>query len=169
MSYTRFSDVMLKAYPAYKWEPITVTTNDDYKLMLFHVWNEEKRKELGAQGPILFQHGTGQDGVNFLSEYGMTETLPGPAVQIQFADLGYDVYLGNNRGTEYSLGHADFSTASDNPSVFWDFTLDGLALDVLANSKAMTENATGGNSKGWYFGYSQGTIQALIALAKYET
>ena len=37
---------------------------------------------------------------------------------------------------------------------------------MLANSKAMSENA--GNRKGWYFGYSQGTSQAMIALAKYE-
>ena len=102
MSYTRFKDLMSQAYPDYQWEPITVTTSDDYKLTLFHVWNEEKRTELGAQGPILFQHGGGQDGVDFLQGYGMTDYLPGPAVQIQFADLGYDVYLGNNRGTEYS-------------------------------------------------------------------
>ena len=135
-----------------------MTTSDNYKLTLFHVWSEEKRKELGAQGPILFQHGTGQDGVDFLKDYGMTEQLPGPAVQIQFADLGYDVYLGNNRGTEYSQGHVDYKSAEDNPALYWDFTLDEFALDVLANTKAMTENATGGNAKGWYFGYSQGTI-----------
>ena len=67
------------------------------------------------------------------------------------------------------MSHVDFNSPSDNPAVFWNFSLDGLALDVLANSKAMTENATGVNEKGWYFGYSQGTIQALIALAKYET
>ena len=73
MSYPRFSELMTKAYPSYQWEPLTVTTIDNYKLTLFHVWNEEKRKELGAQGPILFQHGGGLDGVRFLEDFGMTE------------------------------------------------------------------------------------------------
>ena len=53
----------------------------------------------------------------------------------------------------------DFKSPSDNPAVFWNYSLEGFALDVLANSKAMTANAAnGGNSKGWYIGYSQGTI-----------
>lgn len=65
------------------------------------MWNAEKRDELGAQGPILFQHGTGQDGTGFL-EMG---SVDGTAMPIQFADLGYDIYIGNNRGTEYSRGH----------------------------------------------------------------
>ena len=44
-----------------------------------------------------------------------------------------------------------------------------MAFDVLANSKAMTENAAGNFSKGWYVGYSQGTIQAMAALARFES
>ena len=38
--------------------------------------------------------------------------------------------------------------------MYWDFTIDGFALDMLAQSKAMTENAAGNFSKGWYVGYS---------------
>ena len=44
-----------------------------------------------------------------------------------------------------------------------------MAFDVIANSKAMTENAAGNFSKGWYVGYSQGTIQAMAALARFES
>ena len=64
--------------------------------------------------------------------------------------------MANNRGTEYSQGHVDFDSPADNPAVYWDFSLDGFALDVLANSKAMTENSAGGKNggKGWYIGYS---------------
>ena len=105
MSYTRFADFMSASYPDHTWEAINVTTNDDYELTLFHVWNAAKRTELGAQGPILFQHGGGQDAVAFLLMGGGTEWNPGNAAPIQFADLGYDIYLGNNRGTEYSRGH----------------------------------------------------------------
>ena len=156
---------MSTQYATYKWEAIPVTTQDKYELTLFHVWNADKRTELGVQGPILFQHGTGQDGTGFL-QMGANELNPGTAMPIQFADLGYDVYIGNNRGTEYSRGHTDLDSPAENPAVYWDFTIDGFALDLLAQSKAMTENADSG--KGWYVGYSQGTIQALVALSKYE-
>lgn len=105
MSATRFADLMSSTYPTYQWEELTVVTADRYELTLFHVWNQSQRDELGAQGPILFQHGGGQDAVGFLLMGGGTEWNPGNAAPIQFADLGYDIYLGNNRGTEYSLGH----------------------------------------------------------------
>ena len=102
MSYRRFADLMASSYPNHKWEPLTVTTSDNYELTLFHVWNEQARNEIGAQGPILFQHGDTQDGTIYLENGGQTDWNPGTAAPIQFADLGYDIYLGNNRGTEYS-------------------------------------------------------------------
>ena len=66
MSYARFADLMASSYPSHSWEPLTVTTSDNYELTLFHVWNDEARNKIGAQGPILFQHGGGQDGVGYL-------------------------------------------------------------------------------------------------------
>lgn len=91
--------------------------------------------------------------------------MPGAAPHIQMADLGHDIYISNNRGTEYSQGHKTYS-AEDDAKQYWDFTFDGFGEDVRANSKAMFVNA--GKGKGWYFGYSQGTMQALVALAKYD-
>ena len=82
------------------------------------------------------------------------------------ADLGHHVYLGNNRGTDYSRGHETLS-AVDDQAEYWDFSWYEMAEDVLANIEAMYDNA--GTGKGWYFGYSQGTIQMLVALTKYET
>ena len=58
---------------------------------------------------------------------------------------------------------------ADDPATYWDFSFHEFAYDVIANSKAMTENAAGNFSKGWYFGYSQGTIQALAGMAKFES
>ena len=57
MSYPRFADMMVRDYPTYNWEPLSVTTSDNYELTLFHVWNEAKQTALGPQGPVLFQHG----------------------------------------------------------------------------------------------------------------
>ena len=47
------------------------------------------------------------------------------------------------------------ASPADNPEVFWDYTMDGLALDVVANARAMMKNS--GNGKGWYIGHSQGS------------
>ena len=82
------------------------------------------------------------------------------------ADLGHDIYIGNNRGTDYSQTHKTYS-ASTNQAEYWNFTFADMAEDVLANVKAM--NISAGTGKGWYYGWSQGTIQMLVALAKYET
>ena len=86
---------------------------------------------------------------------------------IQLADLGYDIFFGNTRSKEYSTGHTQLSSPAENPELYWNFSWHEMAFDVLANSKAMIENAAGGYSKGWFIGYSQGTIQAVVALAKY--
>ena len=145
MSYSRFEAVMATKYPTYQWEAIKTTTEDDHILTLFHIWNEEKKAELGPKGPVYFQHGRGKDGAGFLDEGGKTALSPEPAPMIQIADLGHDVYMGNGRGTEYSIGHTAMASPADNPEVFWNYSMDGLALDVLANAKTMTENS--GNGK----------------------
>jgi len=41
-----------------------------------------------------------------------------------------------------------------------------MSYDVLAYVKAMTENHDG--RKGFYYGWSQGTIQMIVALTKFE-
>lgn len=79
------------------------------------------------------------------------------------AKKGYDVYIGNNRGTEYSAGHP--SLAYDS-AAYWDYNLDGYAEDVRANMRAMYE--VSGNKKGYYFGVSLGTIQMMVALSQFE-
>ena len=80
------------------------------------------------------------------------------------AGEGYDVYIGSNRGTSNSSGHE--SLAYDS-AAYWDFSLDGYAEDALANMRAMYKHS--GNKKGYYFGYSLGTVQMQIALSKFES
>ena len=41
-----------------------------------------------------------------------------------------------------------------------------MSYDALAYVKAMTENHDG--RKGFYYGHSQGTIQMIVALTKFE-
>jgi len=53
MSYPKFDALMAtELLSGYQWEPLTVTTSDNYVLTLFHVWSDEKRD--ASKGPILF-------------------------------------------------------------------------------------------------------------------
>lgn len=49
---------------------------------------------------------------------------------------------------------------------YWDFTWADMAEDARASVKAMTKH--NGAEKGFYVGWSQGTIQMTVALTKYE-
>ena len=91
-SYPIFEFQMATDFPDYGWEALKVTTADDYILTMFHVWNPEKLDK--SKQPILFQHGATGSAT-------LWPTLIDP-IPFYMADLGYDIYLGNNRGTDYS-------------------------------------------------------------------
>lgn len=76
---------------------------------------------------------------------------------------GYDVYIGNNRGTEYSSGHDSLAYTSEE---YWSYDFEGYTEDVLANMKMMFDHS--GEKKGYYYGFSLGTVQMLMALPKFE-
>ena len=83
-----------------------------------------------------------------------------------YSRLGHDVYIGNNRGTEYSQTHTTLDAETDQAE-YWNFSFNDYADDVLANVIAMHLSA--GTGKGWYYGWSMGTVQMLVALTKYES
>ena len=149
-----FGGVVDTLYEGYGWEELTVTTVDGYILPLHHVWNPETRDS--AKGPIMFMHGAGGDSVSSLAFYPWMREL---------IDLGHDFYLANNRGNSLALDHVQYDYMEDQKE-FWDFSFHEFANDITASAKVMSENA--GTGKGWYFGYSQGTIQGMVALATQE-
>ena len=79
------------------------------------------------------------------------------------ADLGYDVWIGNNRGTEYSQGHTTYEATGATAEEYWDFSWADMSNDVKANIMAIKEETL--EDKIYYIGYSQGTIQMHYALA----
>ena len=84
---------------------------------------------------------------------------------LQLADLGYDIWIGNNRGTEYSQGHKTLS-AVDDPE-YWSWTWSEMGLyDDKANISFIKEKAN--QDKIFYIGYSQGTVQMFYALSHIE-
>jgi len=98
-------------------------------------------------------------GASWLSE----SSINGKSPFVQLADMGYTVYLGTNRGGFESQGHSSLSAADE---AYWNFGLDGLAEDVVANMEAVSADNQG--KKGTYFGYSLGSTQMMIAMSKFE-
>ena len=141
--YPRFQAEMDKH--GYDWEAKTVTTEDDYILTTFHVLGKSGVERTGAsQGSVLIQHGDFEDGTSMMSEF------VGEPFHLLLVDAGYDVWIGNNRGTMYSLGH---KTLTIEDRAYWDWSWAQMGLyDTPANITEI-KNQTG-FEKIFYLGYS---------------
>jgi len=77
------------------WTAYEITTSDGYILNTFKI---SPPAEIPPQGSsILAMHGHSQDGTRWLTNY--EDGLP---FHINLVMEGYTVWIGNNRGTEYS-------------------------------------------------------------------
>jgi len=156
--YPRFQAVMDQW--GYNWEAIKVTTDDHYILSTFHVLGKKGSTQKATQGSVLIQHGDLEDGASWMANY---KTQP---FHLKLVDAGYDVWIGNNRGTMYSWGHTTLNAATDPE--YWDWTWADMGLyDDTANIKAI--KAKMGVDKIFYLGYSQGTAQMHYGMAKLES
>ncbi|XP_010028409.2 triacylglycerol lipase 1 [Eucalyptus grandis] len=133
----------------------TVETKDGYLLALQRV--SFGNREFGAEGapPVLLQHG--------LFMAGDVWFLDSPVQSLGFilADHGFDVWVGNVRGTRWSHGHVSLSEKDKD---FWDWSWEELALYDLAEMIRYISSIT--SSKVFLVGHSQGTIMSLAALTQ---
>ena len=83
--------------------------------------------------------------------------------QLELAHQGYDVWIGNNRGTKYSQRHQTYQATGASEQDYWDFSWADMAYDDVANIAGI--KSITGEDKITYLGYSQGTIQMHYALA----
>lgn len=86
------------------------------------------------------------------------------------ADAGYDVWLGNVRGSKYGYRHRRYRT---NSYEFWRFSIDEMALFDLPESIDYIRNACarkgdGGDVRVGYVGFSQGTAIAFAGFSLNE-
>ena len=120
--YTRWKDQMDKW--GYTWEAFEVTTEDDYILTTFRITGKVGETAFSpTKGAVLIQHGYTMDAANWISDY---TTKPMPLI---LADNGYDVWMGNNRGTEYSRGNRKGLNISQKEFWAWDWGEMGIYDD----------------------------------------
>ncbi|OEL14363.1 Triacylglycerol lipase 1 [Dichanthelium oligosanthes] len=135
----------------------TVETDDGFLLSLQHIPHGKNGVTDNAGPPVFLQHGLFQGGDTWFinsNEQSLGYIL---------ADNGFDVWIGNVRGTRWSKGH---STLSVHDKLFWDWSWQDLAeYDLLA---MLSYVYTVTQSKILYVGHSQGTIMGLAAFTKPE-
>ena len=121
----------------YSFSTHKVVTEDNYILTIFRVQNKGKGTKfncliaksgsIGAQRPVLLQHGFNADGHSFFVEY------TNSSLGFLLADQGFDVWVGNSRGCKFSRQHK--SLAIDDRR-FWNFSFMQMGMyDVPANLK----------------------------------
>mmetsp|Transcript_1560 Transcript_1560/g.1749 ORF Transcript_1560/g.1749 Transcript_1560/m.1749 type:complete len:381 (+) Transcript_1560:35-1177(+) len=139
--------IQSEGYPA---EIHKVQTEDGYILTINRVPHGKASTD-APKGAVFFQHGLTD------SAFGGVCNPPPEGLAYFFADAGFDVWLGNNRGNGISMEHIKY-TPSDVE--FWDFTYDDMAqYDLPAQLDYIIKHT--GQEKIPYIGHSQGTIQAF--------
>ncbi|KAL9707285.1 hypothetical protein quinque_010803 [Culex quinquefasciatus] len=128
----------------YEAELHKVVTEDGYILSMSRI------PGLGKP-PLLIMHGL----LGCSADY----TVQGPQKSLAFlvADSGYDVWLGNNRGTTFSKNH---STLDPKSKQFWDFSFHELGVYDLPAMVNYILQATN-SEKLHYVGHSQAPVAFL--------
>ncbi|CDS41522.1 lysosomal acid lipase:cholesteryl ester [Echinococcus multilocularis] len=130
-----------------------VETEDGYYLTLHRIRTKTSMSMGDSRSVVLLQHG-------FLdSAHTWINNLANESLGFILADAGFDVWLGNSRGSTYSQKHAYLNTSDDK---FWAFSWDEMAMYDLRASIDFIINETKVD-KIFYVGHSQG---AQIALAQ---
>ncbi|KAH7575329.1 hypothetical protein JRO89_XS02G0085100 [Xanthoceras sorbifolium] len=132
-----------------------IQTNDGYLLALQRVSSRNSNQRVQPGPPVLLQHGLFMGGDSWF--------LNSPEQSLGFilADHGFDVWVGNVRGTRWSRGHISLSVKDKD---FWDWSWQELALYDLSKMIQYINLIT--SSKTFIVGHSQGTIMSLAALTQ---
>ncbi|KAL0488862.1 triacylglycerol lipase [Acrasis kona] len=138
----------------YHIESHQVETEDGFTLTLFRLLPKNKSDDVVSAPVVFLQHGL------FNSACTWVVTGPKQALAFRLSDAGYDVWMGNNRGVQFSRSHKTHGV--DNVE-YWKWSwyhmakydFPGQINYVLKATKAETIS---------YIGHSQGTTQAFAGL-----
>lgn len=133
-------------------EQHTLVTEDGYILTLYRIPGKFTDNMAVQKPPVLVVHAQDCDALEwFWNE-------PENANALILANAGYDVWLGNNRGSKFSMGHL---TLDRKDEAFWDFyQLEMSKYDLPAFIDFIT--AKTGHQKISYIGHSEGTTQMFL-------
>lgn len=113
------NEAMMRHGSDYTWEAHEVKTNDGYILTMFRIVGDQNGEQIpyqGSKGPLLLQHGFLTDSISWFHFSDESK----PALPVRLFQEGFDVWLGNNRGTMNSRGHVKLDPDVDHS--FWDFS-----------------------------------------------
>lgn len=137
----------------FKYSAHQVTTADGYELTVMRITSPEMQKGASA---VFLQHGLFSSAETWVMN---AEN----AVAFTLARAGFDVWLGNNRGSRYSRKNNHIDPDRD-PAEFFNFSFFELGeFDAPAQIDFVRKET--GQSKIAYVGHSQGTSQMFAALA----
>ncbi|KAI0338374.1 lipase [Trametopsis cervina] len=145
----------------YTFEEHVILTKDGYLLGLHRLSRKlgERRTRVGASTgkPVVYLH----HGLLMNSEVWICLTSPQRSLPFVLVEMGFDVWLGNNRGNKYSRKsiHHD-----PNSSTFWNYSMDDFAWHDIPDSIEYILDVAKEPSLS-YVGFSQGTAQAFAALS----
>ncbi|KAH3903432.1 related to Probable lipase C1672.09 [Saccharomycodes ludwigii] len=138
-----------------------VKTKDGYLLTIHRITKTTNVNNIDGDSrktkPVVyFHHGLLTNSELFVSGDTKEKCLP-----LLLVDLGYDVWLGNNRGNSYSRKHINYEV---NEQKFWDFSLDEYAIFDIPDTIDYILELTY-QEKIIYIGFSQGASQGFASLS----
>lgn len=138
----------------YRIQTYKVTTRDGYILTLFRIPGALTEPKNQTKPVIFLQHG--------LIDLSDTFIMNEPAPAFLLVDSGFDVWLGNSRGSFHSLDHLTLDSKVDKE--YWDFTWMHMAdYDIPAMIDFVLKEAK--KPKLTYIGHSQGSLQMFAHLS----
>lgn len=144
----------LISYSGYNGEAHQVETEDGYLLKIHRVFSKDAEAD-HSKKPVFLMHGILATSADYL--------VTGPEIALAYllADNGYDVWMGNARGSKHSMRHRTFSPDSGE---FWNFSWHEIGHYDLPAMIDYMLNCTQ-SSKAFYVGHSQGTTSFLVFLS----
>lgn len=128
-----------------------VVTEDGYILRLHRI---PPKVNKGPKKPVFLMHSAFSNSLYYLN-------TPNISLGFYFADEGYDVYLGNVRGSKYSMAHKWLNIESLD---YWRFSWHEMGVYDLPAMIDYTLKLSG-SDKCYYVGHSQATTQELVFLS----